>query len=176
MNGNSGIWVFGYGSLMWRPDFPYMEACPALLYGYRRALCIYSVFYRGTPECPGLVLGLDRGGSCRGRVFRVADADADHVIAKLDERELINDVYTRKTLKTRLDDGRTVAAQAYVARPEHKQYAGGLSPERTVQIICQGHGKEGSSLDYLKNTVQHLDQMGIKDGPLHVLLETVEGG
>ena len=84
------IWIFGYGSLMWRPNFPFTAAAPALLRGYHRSLCIYSTEYRGTWERPGLVLGLDRGGSCRGQAMKVADKDADEVIAYLHERELVS--------------------------------------------------------------------------------------
>ena len=81
------IWVFGYGSLMWRPGFPHLEVAPALLHGYHRAFCIYSVHHRGSRERPGLILGLDRGGSCQGRAFRVAAADAEATIAYLDDRD-----------------------------------------------------------------------------------------
>ena len=84
------FWVFAYGSLMWRPGFPHADSRPAVLHGYHRALCVYSTRYRGTPERPGLVLGLDRGGSCRGRVRRVSGEDAGHVRAYLTEREMVN--------------------------------------------------------------------------------------
>ena len=96
------IWVFGYGSLMWRPNFPHRDFQPALLRGYHRALCVYSNRYRGTDECPGLVLGLDRGGSCRGRAMRVAGSDVDAVIAYLDRREMVNKVYTPRWLPVQL--------------------------------------------------------------------------
>ena len=92
------IWVFGYGSLMWRPDFPHVETRPARLRGYHRALCVLSTRYRGTKARPGLVLGLDRGGSCVGRAFRVAARDADRVLAILHEREMLNRVYNPRWL------------------------------------------------------------------------------
>lgn len=175
MTGNGdGIWVFGYGSLMWHPDFPHIESQPALLHGYHRALCIYSVRYRGTPERPGLVLGLDRGGSCRGRAYRVAEADAEKVMAYLFEREMGTGVYVPSDLAVRLDDGRRVLAHTFVVRRDHRQYTGRLDAERAAELVATRHGPRGSSFDYLRNTVSHLDQLGIVDGPLHRILELAE--
>ena len=155
---------------MWRPDFPHVEARRALLRGYHRALCVYSVRYRGTPECPGLVLGLERGGSCLGRAFRVAAENADAVTAYLDRRELVMGVYVPKFVNVRLEDGQRVSAYVFLARRDHGQYAGKLEPERTAELLVKGHGLEGSGLEYLRNTIAHLDQLGIPDGPLHRIL------
>lgn len=168
-SGPPDIWVFGYGSLMWEPGFPHAEARPALLKGYHRALCVYSHFHRGTPDRPGLVLGLDRGGSCRGLAFRVAGGDAESVLAYLDERELLSYAYRRRVLPVRLEDGEA-RAYAYVADPGHEQYAGRLSLKESVDYVVQGVGASGTCLDYLENTVRHLDRLGIRDGPLHELL------
>ncbi|MFQ5849804.1 MAG: gamma-glutamylcyclotransferase [Candidatus Binatia bacterium] len=168
-----GVWIFGYGSLMWDPGFTCLEAQPALLRGYHRAFCIYSIRFRGTPERPGLVLGLDRGGSCRGRVFRVAAAKADEVFAYLYDREMIHEVYTPKYLPVHLSD-RTVWAHTYVANRNHQRYTGKLSLEQSARLILDGWGKRGSNVDYLKNTVYHLDDLGISDGPVHRLLEVVQ--
>lgn len=170
---NGDIWIFGYGSLMWRPDFPHVETRPALVRGYHRAMCVYSVRYRGTSECPGLVLGLDRGGACRGRAFKVAAADAEKVIAYLDEREMPNQVYVPTWLKTEIP-GRTVSAYGFVVRRDHVQYAGKLPTEKAVELILQGHGSGGPCLDYMRNTVRHLDELGISDGQLHRVLAEVE--
>ncbi|MEE8394229.1 MAG: gamma-glutamylcyclotransferase [Rhodospirillales bacterium] len=167
----NGIWIFAYGSLMWRPGFEFTGVGPALLRGYHRALCLYSIVYRGTPEKPGLVMGLDRGGSCRGLAYKVAAREAGAALAMLDERELATNAYRRKLLKVRLDGGKTVKAHAYVIIRDHAQYAGGLAQERVIEVLLQGHGPEGSSLDYLKNTVAHLDDLGIPDGPLHAILK-----
>lgn len=167
------IWIFGYGSLMWRPDFPHAETQPALVRGYHRSLCVYSVRYRGTSEYPGLVLGLDRGGSCRGRAFRVRGADAPAVMDYLDEREMINKVYAPTWLKTELPD-RTVEAYGFVVRRDHVQYSGKLSPEKTAELVVQGCGSRGPCLDYLRNTVRHLDELGIADGPMHAILREAE--
>lgn len=169
MTRRGGLWVFAYGSLMWEPGFPHQRACPALLKGYHRALCVYSHFHRGTPARPGLVLGLDRGGSCRGVAFRVAAADGEAVLAYLDERELVSPAYRRRLLPVRLED-REVRAHAYVVDRAHSRYAGKLSLEESAAYVLQGVGASGSAFDYLENTVRHLDRLGIGDGPLHRLL------
>lgn len=164
------MWVFGYGSLMWRPDFPHRETLPALLRGYHRALCIYSTRYRGTAECPGLVLGLDRGGSCRGRAFRVARDDAEAVRDYLWEREMIGYAYLAKWLPVRTPQG-TVRALAFVVDRRHStDYAGRLDDDRLLSLILRGCGHRGTSLDYLESTVRHLDELGIREGELHRLL------
>src|SRR5690606_31673486 len=102
------FWVFGYGSLMWNPGFPYQESVQAQIFGYRRSLCIHSHVHRGTPENPGLVLGLDRGGSCRGIAFRVSHEDRHEVLAYLRERELVTHVYKEKVLSAVLSDKRQI--------------------------------------------------------------------
>jgi cation transport protein ChaC len=164
------FWVFGYGSLMWRPDFPYREAAPALLRGYHRAFCIWSFHYRGSAERPGLVLGLDRGGACRGRAFRVAKKDAAAVCAYLHEREMITGVYDPRLVPVEIG-GRRILAAAYLADRDHPQYAGKLSTARILRHVLAGVGSSGSNYDYLESTVAHLDELGIADGPLHRLLE-----
>jgi len=165
---NRDLWVFGYGSLMWRPDFPFREAAPALLRGYHRAFCIYSFHYRGTIEHPGLVLGLDRGGACRGRAFRVTKADVPAVCDYLHEREMVTGVYVPRMVEIEVG-GRRVTAATYLADRSHAQYAGKLTPQQTLRYILQGVGVSGSNLDYLESTVAHLDELGIADGPLHEL-------
>ncbi len=171
---DDGIWVFAYGSLMWRPNFPHVDARRALLRGYHRALCVYSVRYRGTHERPGLVLGLDRGGSCRGRALRVAAENVDAVTAYLNGRELVTGVYAPKFVNVRLEGGESVPAYVFLARRDHEQYAGKLPPERTAELLVKGRGLEGSGLEYLRNTIVHLDQLGIPDGPLHRILALAE--
>ena len=170
----SDFWVFGYGSLMWAPGFAHLEARPARVHGYHRALCVYSVAHRGTVERPGLVVGLDRGGSCLGRAFRVAAAEVEDVRAYLHERELVTHVYVPRTLAARLDDGRRVPAYGFIARRDHPQYTGTLPLDRTVDLVVQGCGDSGACLDYLRNTVRHLDDLGIADGPLHRVLAMAE--
>jgi cation transport protein ChaC len=167
------FWVFAYGSLMWRPGFHFLDRQPALLRGYHRAFCVVSQRYRGTPEKPGLVLGLDRGGACRGRAFRVAAADADHVIGYLHNREMITGVYDPRWFTVQTPVGRLRAA-AFVVDRDHRQYVGKLTARRIAEYILQGVGTMGSNLDYLRQTVAHLDELGIVDGPLHRLLRIAE--
>ena len=157
------FWVFGYGSLIWRPGFDYVEARRARLHGYRRALCIYSFVHRGTPERPGLVLGLDRGGSCVGMAFRVEAAARDQVIAYLREREQISNVYIERTLPVRLAGGERAEAVAYVADRRHAQYAGALDEAAAAEMVRGAAGRSGANHDYVANTVRHLQGLGIRD-------------
>jgi len=165
--------VFGYGSLMWRPGFDYLEARPALLRGYHRAFCIYSSHYRGTPQHPGLVLGLDRGGSCRGLAFRVAPENIDWVTEYLNERELVSYAYQARTLPVDAGGSR-LRAYTFVADPSHRQYAGDLGLDRTAEIIMDAEGRAGLNRDYLINTVRQLESHGYFDRRLHGLLKEVE--
>ncbi len=171
---DAGIWVFGYGSLMWDPGFSHEEALPATLHGYHRAFCIYSHRYRGTPERPGLVLGLDRGGSCHGMAYRVAGSHARQTMDYLWQREMVYGVYRPYHAKARLERGNRVGCWTFVAEPSHSQYAGRLSMDDTATLILQGHGLGGPCGEYLANTVRHLDELGIDDGPLHRLLLMVD--
>ena len=172
MSAPEGIWIFAYGSLMWQPGFAYAEAAPAHLHGYHRSLCIYSIVHRGTSEQPGLVLGLDRGGSCRGWAFRVdAEQEAD-ILAYVDGRELVTDVYRRKRLPVTIGE-RRVLAWSYVVRREHPQYAGRLDPPRVLELVRGGIGQSGHCRDYLLSTLSHLEAMGIVDGPLHALAKAL---
>lgn len=167
------FWVFGYGSLMWDPGFPHVEVRVAVLRGYHRRFCVYSHRYRGTPECPGLVLGLDRGGSCRGLVFRVPAAEGESVLEYLHEREMISGVYIPTWLGLETAQGPLTAA-GFVVDRDHAQYTGRLSPEETAELILQGHGARGACTDYLANTVRHLEGLGLGAGPLKRLLRLVE--
>jgi cation transport protein ChaC len=170
----SDFWVFAYGSLMWRPGFRFAEARPALLRGYHRAFCISSTLYRGSAAAPGIVLGLDRGGACRGRAYRIAAEHAAPAARYLHEREMVTGVYEPRWVRVATREGPLTAA-TYVADRGHPQYAGKLPPEAIVARIRQGIGSAGTNLDYLANTVCHLDELGIVDGPLHRLLRQVQG-
>ena len=157
------FWVFGYGSLMWRPGFAHVETHRARLFGYRRALCVASFVHRGTPERPGLVLGLDRGGSCLGLAFRVpGDLEAE-VLAYLRERELVTNVYLERRLPVRLDDGRAVTAVTYIVDREHQQYAGALDAAEAARRVNGAVGRSGANEDYVLNTLEHLKGLGIRD-------------
>lgn len=168
------VWVFAYGSLMWDPGFAYLEAAPALLRGYHRAFCIYSFVYRGTEARPGLVLGLDRGGACRGMAYRIAAAKRAGVLDYLDAREKVTEVYVRRTVPITVG-GLKVKAETYLADREHYQYAGKQTLKDAAALIAQGTGVGGSNRDYLESTVNHLDALGITDGPLHRLHAMVRG-
>lgn len=156
-------WVFGYGSLMWRPGFAFLERRHARARGYHRALCILSYVHRGTPERPGLVLGLDRGGSCHGIAFRVAAETWEETLAYLRKREMISGVYQERLLKVSLDDGRRVGALAYVVNREHPQYAGDLGADELLRFVRQGVGQSGANPDYVRSTYEHLLEMGVVD-------------
>jgi cation transport protein ChaC len=173
MDDKRDFWVFAYGSLMWRPGFTCAEKRPALLEGYHRSFCIYSAHYRGTPEAPGLVLGLDQGGSCRGIAYRVDPALEAPVRAYLDERESLSYAYKPKTVTIEIDDSE-VEAHTYVADPTHPQYAGDLGIDWSAQIICDAAGCAGLNRDYLINTVRELEAHGYSDERLHELLKRVE--
>ncbi|HEV8388727.1 MAG TPA: gamma-glutamylcyclotransferase [Dongiaceae bacterium] len=170
------FFVFAYGSLMWRPDFPFAAVQPATLYGYHRAFCITSTHYRGTTERPGLVLGLDRGGQCVGRLYRIGPSDAASVAEYLHQRELITGCYVPKDVTLRLQDGGKARGLTYVADRAHYQYAGKLDGEKIAGVIRRATGVMGSNRDYLRNTVQHLEEMGIADTSLHRILKLVERG
>jgi cation transport protein ChaC len=157
------FWVFGYGSLIWRPGFAHVEARRAHLFGYRRALCIYSFVHRGTPDRPGLVLGLDRGGSCVGVAFRVQDSSRDDVMAYLRAREQVTGVYLERMLPVRLETGETVPAVAYVADRKHEQYAGSLDEANAAAVVRGAAGQSGANEAYVASTVEHLEALGIRD-------------
>lgn len=157
------LWVFGYGSLIWRPGFEFEERGPARLGGYHRSLCVRSFVHRGTPERPGLVFGLDRGGSCVGMAFRVAEAKAEATIAYLRERELVTNVYREATLPVRLKDGRGVRALVYVVDRGHKQYAGRLSSTDAATTVARSHGQSGPNDEYVTNALAEIRAMGLVD-------------
>jgi cation transport protein ChaC len=169
------LWVFGYGSLMWRPGFPFVERRHGHLHGYHRSLCVLSHVHRGTPEKPGLVLGLDRGGRCRGVAFRVAGDERDATVRYLREREQVTAVYIERRLPVRLDDGRHVAAVAYVVDRSHAQYAGRLPQGELLRLVRQGNGVSGPNPDYVRSTHEHLTEMGVFDPILaHIVGELAQ--
>lgn len=169
--GNGDLWVFGYGSLMWRPGFDYVEKVPARLIGEHRALCVYSFVHRGTPEKPGLVLGLDRGGACRGIAFRVAGKNSAATIAYLREREQVTSVYreVKRSVWLENDARQRVSALAYVVDRGHVQYAGRLSLQDQLRHVLQGHGQSGINRDYVLATVKAIEAEGFRDTRLHRL-------
>ncbi|MEO0618443.1 MAG: gamma-glutamylcyclotransferase [Pseudomonadota bacterium] len=176
MNAPQSLWVFGYASLIWRPDFPYQERRVARLYGYHRALCAYSVSHRGTVAWPGLIFALERGGTCDGAAFRVAPENAREVIAGLRAREQVTGVYRERMRPVRLRDdetgqfGETRTAVCYVVDPTHGQYVGRLDTAARARIVRGAIGKAGANIDYVRNTATALREFGIIDRDLERLV------
>lgn len=168
-------WVFGYGSLIWRPGFEFVSSQQALLNGAHRSLCVYSHHYRGTPEQPGLVFGLARGGSCHGVAFEVAASRWSEVYDYLNEREQVTGVYRDAQRTVRLANGNRVSALAYLVDERHDQYAGQLDVATQLTIVRDAKGNMGPNIDYVINTDQHLAQMGIKDQRLRDLTRLLKG-
>lgn len=168
------IWVFGYGSLMWNPGFPHGERAEAILNGYRRRLCVFSENHRGTPEKPGLVMGLDAGGSCRGAAYRIDPQDSQKIAAYLAERELIYAVYQAHvvpvTLKTGSGRGKRIQVNTFVCDRRHPHYAGNLTQSAAAQIVATAVGDRGSSLDYLEKATRSLREAGTPSLVLEALL------
>lgn len=176
MNGETGQdrWVFGYGSLMWRPGFPFVDRRRATLHGRRRAFCIYSVHHRGTYERPGLVLGLAPGGSTKGVAYRVAAEAWDEVYAYLREREQPTETYFEAWRDVRLDGGGPASALVFLSDAKHPQWAGSLSLEQQADLIAGARGLSGRNIDYLTDLVSHLRDDGVRDHGMEGLLVMVE--
>jgi cation transport protein ChaC len=178
-NASSEIWVFGYGSLMWNPGFAFAEARHARLTGYHRAFCIYSIHYRGTLRRPGLVLGLDHGGTCEGMAFRLTPENAAATLAYLRRRELIYGVYKEATVPLALvgkegrDPAPTVWATTFIAERAHPHYAGVLPLAREAHLILASAGRAGTNLDYLLSTRRHLRELGIREPRLERLVTLI---
>jgi glutathione-specific gamma-glutamylcyclotransferase len=157
------FWVFGYGSLMWNPGFPYEKRINARVHGFRRALCVRSWVHRGTQQQPGLVMGLDFGGSCQGVAFKVSPEHWPQTLDYLRERELVTRVYVEKHLRLHLGDGQRVRGLGYVVDRDHEQYAGAITIDEAVQVVRAAVGQSGPNAAYVESTVEHLRSMGIRD-------------
>lgn len=169
-HGREPLWVFGYGSLIWNPEFEYDRRVPARVWGYHRKLCLRSVRNRGTPECPGLVAGLDRGGSCAGIAYRVPANSVREQFARLWEREMAMGSYAPRWLHVRrLDRGSGLTALAFVVRRDAPNYCGRLGERETIDVLARACGRYGTSLDYLLRTVEGLRAEGLADPHLERL-------
>ncbi len=159
------LWIFGYGSLIWRPGFPYEQIVPAIVHGLHRSLCVYSWVHRGTQDNPGLVFGLDKGGACIGMAFKVAPENWQHTLHYLREREQQTMVYLEAHRSIRLldDEGSKVRAVTFVADRKHSQYAGALPLEEQLKIVKGAKGLSGANPEYVLNTYEHMKEMGVKD-------------
>jgi len=164
------LWVFGYGSLIWKPELSFDRREPARVHGYHRRLCLWSRINRGTPDCPGLVAGLDRGGSCSGVAYRVPAAAVRSQFLQLWQREMMTNAYAPRDLDCRLPDGRYVPALTFVVRRDASNYAGRLSEHDILDVFARGScGRYGTSLEYLVNTIGALRSHGIADPHLERL-------
>ncbi len=170
---DQNLWVFGYGSLMWNPGFDYEESRPARLFGYHRSLCLWSNKYRGTLQKPGLVLGLAAGGSCKGVAFRLNDETRNPELDYLYKREMITDAYQPVVKSVHLEGEQVVPALTFTSRTGHPQFAPVMSLEQTAKIINCASGPSGTNIEYLINTVAHLDLMGIRGTDLHKIADTL---
>ncbi len=167
--GQCDLWVFGYASLIWRPEFEYAERRWARIHGYHRALKMWSRVNRGTPDCPGLVFALLQGGSCRGVAYRIARAQADEALERLWLREMPTGVYDPRWLPCTTEHGQ-VQALAFTLSRRSPNYTGELQAERLRHIFAHARGRYGTTLDYARQTYECLRQAGIQDHLLQRML------
>ncbi|MDI1286007.1 MAG: gamma-glutamylcyclotransferase [Reyranella sp.] len=166
-------WIFAYGSLMWNPALEFAESSPSRVEGWRRSFCFWTPYGRGSPELPGLMLGLEGGGSCEGIAYRLAPHQVRSELEILWNREMLSGVYQATWVPTLLRDGRTVTAVTFVVEPAHCQYCGDLSMERAAHHIAFAEGRRGACRDYLTNTAEHARLLGIHDPYIEELMERV---
>jgi cation transport protein ChaC len=165
---SAGVWLFGYGSLIWNPAFHFTDRLTGRIFGYHRRFCLWTHLGRGRPERPGLVLGLERGGSCRGVVFRIAPEAALEELEIVWRREMISGAYLPRWFDVHTAGGR-LRAIAFVINHAHERYAGFLADDRVAEVVATAQGFLGPCADYLVNTVEHLAALGIHDRPLERL-------
>ncbi len=164
------VWVFGYGSLMWNPAFHFAEKRSGLIHGYHRSYCMWTAGGRGTPELPGLMLALDHGGSCRGMAFRIAPENVEEELEIVWSREMIGRAYRPCWVTVRTAEG-PARALTFVIDRRYIRYAGKVPRDVQAAHLATAAGRMGSSMEYLENTVAHLDELGIGDGPMHDMLQ-----
>ncbi|GLQ05712.1 gamma-glutamylcyclotransferase [Sneathiella chinensis] len=168
-----GLWVFGYGSLLWNPAFEFEQSRPARLFGYRRRFCLSLTMGRGSPDKPGLMLALDTGGSCNGRAFYIPEELVESETTILWMREMLTGAYKPKWCRLQ-SDGHMFTGMTFVVNRDHPRYVQQMSREETLQRIARGEGYLGSCRQYLENTVAHLDEINVVDSYLHELLRDLE--
>lgn len=170
-----GFWFFAYGSLMWNPPFDPAEIRPARIHGWHRAFCVSSETYRGTPERPGLTLGLRPGGSCAGLALRVSAKDRGRAVRAIERREMEDDpIYLCRRLALRME-ARKVIGYTLVADRDNRLFVGALTPEETARRIAASAGRRGGNAAYLSETVARLEDMGLASRRLRALLALAGG-
>ena len=167
------LWVFGYGSLMWRPGFPYKEKQLGIVHGYHRSFCVYSHFHRGTKERPGLVLGLDKGDSCQGIAYRIAEENIQTEMQKIWEREMFAGTYIPTWVNVSTKHG-NISAVTFIINHDHEHYIPDLELEEVIERVVRAEGICGSCQDYVKNTVKSLQRLGLQDSTMERLLNLIE--
>lgn len=169
------LWLFAYGSLIWKPEFEQTGNCRATAHGWHRAFCLRIRRWRGTPEFPGLMMALDRGGCCQGVAYRLPDADHAAQLHRLVRRETTMKPATNvaRWIDVRCADGERRKALAMTANPKGPAYAGKITLPEVARILARAAGHWGTGAEYLFNTVHHLDQFGIRDRNLWRLQEMV---
>jgi len=179
----AAFWLFGYGSLMWEARFPHLEARPARLLGWRREMCVWTALARGTPDCPGLALGLLPGGVCDGMAFKIAGAGRERALELIWEREMWTDIYRPTWVSLELDGegnvetgGGPISALTFTVNRASRQFAGDLTAAQTIDHIARPIGERGPCRDYLANTIASLRSLGIEEAHLNALNETVKSG
>ena len=163
-----GLWLFGYGSLIWNPAFHFVERRIGRIFGHHRRFCLWTHLGRGCPERPGLVLGLERGGSCQGVAFRIAPEAIEEELAIVWRREMVSGSYLPRRVTVH-SEGSRFPALAFVINHAHERYAAYLPDHRIAEVIAAATGRLGPCADYLVNTVDHLAELGIHDRPLERL-------
>lgn len=159
------VWLFGYGSLLWKPGFEYIESRMATVSGWHRSFCIRVARFRGTRDLPGLMMALDRGGQCRGKVFRIPADQAAQALNELFRRELVVKPpgTPPRWLTARTDEGTPLSAISFVVDRRSPFYSGALAPEEVADVVARAAGHWGSCAEYLHHTVAHLEALGIRD-------------
>ena len=173
VNLEKGVWVFGYGSLMWNPDIKLAEKRTGTLTGYHRSLCLKSLVYRGTPDYHGLVFGLDKGDSCQGMAYRIAEENILSEMNKIWEREMFAGTYIPTWVNVITKQG-AISAVTFVINNKHEHYIPDLELEEIAERVVKAEGTCGSCHDYVQNTVKSLHQLGLRDPALEQLLTLIE--
>jgi cation transport protein ChaC len=172
-DGAGDVWVFAYGSLIWNPTIHTVERRRAELRGYHRRFCLWTHLGRGTPDCPGLMLALERGGSCCGVAYRIAAPQVEHELMILWRREMVTGAYRARWVKAMTPEG-PIAAIAFAMNAQHHRYAGRLPEAQVAAVIARAEGALGPCHKYLFSTVEHLRQLGIRDHGMERLARQVE--